>query len=99
MISAPSYVVQTWYIAETRGEYYPYRIDLATERSPRAHRLQLATRDPAIYQTALDIEGSDVRVVARWHFESKHCVCDRLLPDTTPPIPIPLPDERTPDDE
>ena len=82
MLSAPWYVVQTWYL-DTDGGYY--RIELSPSRTDtRAARLVLTTRDRGVYQDAIDAEGHDVRLVARWHHDGALPICDELLPAPAP---------------
>jgi hypothetical protein len=85
MLSAPSYVVQTWYI-ERNGVGH-YRIELSASRAKAARRRVLVTHDPGVYRIALDAEGTDAQLVARWHSDGTHAICDALLP-----APAPLPD-------
>jgi hypothetical protein len=90
MLSAPSYVVQTWYI-ERDGRGF-YRIELSPHLTDtRVERLVLATTDRGVYHDALAAEGHEVRLVARWHVDAdERQICDELLP-----APVPLhPDER-----
>ena len=76
MLTEPLYVVQTWALPE--GDY---GVELAAARvaHPSA-RLKFVTRDRGIYQDALDAEGHDVRLVARWHQGYEVRVLDELLP-------------------
>lgn len=93
MYTPPCYVVQTWYIETGRGRLSPtargeyYRIELAPHRGAHAPRLLLATRDLGVYQDALDAEGHNVRLVARYHVEGALAICDELLPAPVPLIP------------
>ena len=83
MLSAPWYVVQTWYIE--RNGVGQYRIELSPHRTDaRAERLVLVTRDVGVYHDALAAEGHDVRLVARWHVDGTTKICDELLPAPAP---------------
>jgi hypothetical protein len=80
VLSAPWYVVQTWYVE--RNGAASYRIELSPSRTDaRAERLVLTTSDVGVYQDALDAEGHNVQLVARWHHEhGGRLICDELLP-------------------
>lgn len=92
-VSAPLLVVATFYCTPRRGAPY-FEVHLAPREinsSPRgllvAHShlcscVVLQTRELAVYQDALDAEGTEHRVVATFHREGAVRVLDSL--DVTP---------------
>lgn len=76
MTTPPLLVVQTWYVvAADTGAHY--EIELAPPPRPR---VRLITRDHALYQSCLDLEGRDRYVVASYHSIGDRCVLDAIAP-------------------
>lgn len=88
MRTEPLLVVQTFFCAPHRGRREHYEIHLASD-PPRplmrvpVHRcdqrcLVLTTDDQALYDDAVDAEGTPQRVVATWHADHRQQILDRL---------------------
>ena len=89
MTTAPLLVVQTFFCAPSRHAGAHYEVHLAPALPPRAprpllpkhlcHRCTvLVTADAAVYQDALDAEGTPHRLRATWHADGRKQVLDRL---------------------
>lgn len=77
-MSRPSHVTPGMLVVQTvivcRGREMPpvhYQIELAEHADPRTPRLVFITKDEAIYEHALSIEDTDVRIDATWHVGQK----------------------------
>jgi hypothetical protein len=77
--SAPLVVVQTYVHQVHAGEPPRYEVQLAPDHGDDANLLVLITDNPAIYQDALDAEGTEQRFIARWHWLSAGARYNRML--------------------
>ena len=96
MTTGPLLVVQTFVCAPSRDAGAHYEIHLAPAlppHSPRAlqprhlcHRCTvLVTADEALYQDALDAEGSPEPFIAHYHRDGVRLELDALLPAAVAP--------------
>ena len=77
--TGPLLVVQTWFLPNTPSGWC-YVVELARDARPRTPRLQLTTRHDALYQAALDAEGSPEPYIAHYHRDGVRLELDALVP-------------------
>jgi hypothetical protein len=70
----PLLVVQTWFRPDGR-----FDVELASDDDAQT-RLRFVTRDQALYNEALQIEGHAIRIAADWHWAGTDRILDAIHP-------------------
>jgi hypothetical protein len=70
----PLVIAQTWYLASEL-----YELELASDHDAST-RIRFRTHDRAIYDAALLVEGTDVRVRVDWHWVGSVRMLDAIHP-------------------
>jgi hypothetical protein len=74
MRTFPLLVVQTWFVPPDR-----YELELASNHDAST-RIRFQTRDRALYQDALQVEGHDIRIRVDWHWAGAVRMVDAIDP-------------------
>ena len=70
----PLVCTQTWYRTDGR-----YEVELASNDDAQT-KLRFVTRDQALYDQALQIEGHDIRIRVDWHWAGTDRILDAIHP-------------------
>lgn len=75
-ITQPLVCTQTWFRHDGRFE-----VQLASDHDAQT-RLRFLTDDRALYEDALQIEGTEIRIRVDWHWAGTDRILDALHPVT-----------------